>query len=642
MISIQKIKEVGIPKNTNKLNNISLTPAAVYNDSINLYDAVITILNSSVVTPSSFSINQTTNTIELIVGGQAYTINAANTALAGAMTSTQVNNLNTLRLLTGTNPGDSSFGSLITGNIIPPSSNILQAFQSLSNAIANLVSNPVGNGIYGSSGTIANDAIATTLSTFFLQTPTSNSRVTIGDRNNIVGGYHLDLRPATDIYIGKNDSSLNRIAPYLLFTNTTTTLRNTGGDELIFTNVGTDPSFLNARLQFKINGLSSLFQGLVYNANYRANFVARSLVDKEYVDDLISNINTLNNSIYTGSGLIPPNVVATQQGTFTIDNSSLHTIFIGNGNSNRLGLSPSSVTLGWPGSASGVIYTTNAGVTLQGNSSTTPSTVVIGSNGGGSMNFTNQVQIFNTNGKGLEYGNNYGTTFSNRSLVDKEYVDSKIGVNTNLTTVYFNNKVTIESSSGGDTDINAASTTQAGVMTTDQVTKLDNTHTALGNASNNTMGIVSSPQELLSNDVSARNLFTQIDGYLKIIHNTQDNYVRQAGTENLNGTGIASDGVIRKVLRIEPLPGNTVTISIDGTGLASKQLYGQVFTFFGKIGTTGAITFQISTGESLVVFKNGVTTTAPTTGGYTVNTPDRFYKFELVVVPDFVYLTEFA
>jgi len=640
MLSLQKIKEVGIPKNTNKLNNLSLTPAAVYNDSVNLYDAVITILNTSTLSPVGFVINQYTNTVDLVVAGNPYTINAANTALAGVMTSTQVNNLNTLRILTGTNPGDVSFGNSITGNIIPASSNILGAFQAVSNAITNLISNPPGNGIYGGTGTIPDTTIATTVGTFFLQTPTTGSRVTIGDRNGIAGGLNIDLRPGTDIFIGKNNSSADRTTPYLLITDDSTTLKHTGGDELIFTNSGLINSCLNVRLQFKVKGISSLFQGLVYDTNYSANFVNRSLVDKEYVDNLVNNINTLNNSIYTSSGLVPANVTATQQGAFTISNQNLHTTFIGSGAGNRISLSPTNITIGNPGTANGTIYTTSNGVILQGNSSLlgTPSTLTLGSTGGGNLSLTGQFLITNTTGAGIEYGANYNTTFTNRSLVDKAYVDSKIGVNTDLTTVYFTDKVTVESSSGGDTDINAASTTQAGVMTSTQVTTLNNVYTAVGAGVSNTMGIVSSPEQLLTNDVSARNLFTQIDGYLKVNIPSQLSYLRQAGLEVL-GQSKDTKGVIHKILRIEPLPNTTVTIDIDGT---VSNIYGQQFTIYGKIGTAGTITFNMSTGEDLIVFKNGVVTSAPTINTYSVNTPNRYYKFDIVVTPGVVYLTELA
>ena len=45
MISIDKVKLIGIPKNTSRLNNKVYTPSALPNESVNLYEAGTIILD---------------------------------------------------------------------------------------------------------------------------------------------------------------------------------------------------------------------------------------------------------------------------------------------------------------------------------------------------------------------------------------------------------------------------------------------------------------------------------------------------------------------------------------------------------------------------------------------------------------------
>lgn len=47
MLTIEQIKQVGIPRNISRLNNRGLTPGAFPNESINLYDAIVTAAGTS-------------------------------------------------------------------------------------------------------------------------------------------------------------------------------------------------------------------------------------------------------------------------------------------------------------------------------------------------------------------------------------------------------------------------------------------------------------------------------------------------------------------------------------------------------------------------------------------------------------------
>ncbi len=47
MLTIEQIKQVGIPRNISRLNNRGLTPGAFPNESINLYDAIVAVAGTS-------------------------------------------------------------------------------------------------------------------------------------------------------------------------------------------------------------------------------------------------------------------------------------------------------------------------------------------------------------------------------------------------------------------------------------------------------------------------------------------------------------------------------------------------------------------------------------------------------------------
>ena len=56
MLTIEQIKKVGIPYNISRLNNSALTPAALPNNSVNLYEAIKVVLEEYELIPTPTSL----------------------------------------------------------------------------------------------------------------------------------------------------------------------------------------------------------------------------------------------------------------------------------------------------------------------------------------------------------------------------------------------------------------------------------------------------------------------------------------------------------------------------------------------------------------------------------------------------------
>ena len=148
-LTIDRLKKVDIPLNaSNKPNNLytAITGIQLYNDSVNLYEAIKLMLGESdfvtnlgnTLYPNSVTITSST--------GTSTTIPAATTSLSGVMSAADKVNLENLIVLSGVNGGALNLGTF-TGSVIPDNSNIKQALQALE-------SNLGGNGIYGGSGDV--------------------------------------------------------------------------------------------------------------------------------------------------------------------------------------------------------------------------------------------------------------------------------------------------------------------------------------------------------------------------------------------------------------------------------------------------------------------------------------------------------
>lgn len=149
MLSIDKIKEYWVQKNTSRPNNLndSLHNLAVYNDAINLYQAIEAVVQDSVV--SDFNTNlgavYSASNVEITSStGTDVTIDSASSSLAGLMSSTDKNNLTKLGTLSGVSLGSTNLGSF-TGSIIQDNRTIKQALQDLETSLDSGTGLSLGN-----------------------------------------------------------------------------------------------------------------------------------------------------------------------------------------------------------------------------------------------------------------------------------------------------------------------------------------------------------------------------------------------------------------------------------------------------------------------------------------------------------------
>jgi hypothetical protein len=157
---------------------------------------------------------------------------------------------------------------------------------------------------------------------------------------------------------------------------------------------------------FEITQVSSVFtdtinsRGIQYAADYSANFTARSLVDKDYVDTVSGA------TFYSSDGTIAAQSRLIQGTANTTITFSTNDLLSSNwSNRGRLVVAPSGSTFGHQnGDGAGAI---TAAMTIASSNSA----------------FTVTDSI---NSKGLVYSQDYSANFTNRSLTDKAYVDTKV------------------------------------------------------------------------------------------------------------------------------------------------------------------------------------------------------------------------
>jgi YVTN family beta-propeller protein len=150
---------------------------------------------------------------------------------------------------------------------------------------------------------------------------------------------------------------------------------------------------------------SSNFAGIQYNIDFSSNFTARSLVDKDYVDNQISLVGAPNLSqvMNIGNDTGSNNLIV---GTSTYIKSS-------NGGGR--------IDLDFGSLANIVLISTddaaqNTAYILLNNSDIETLSGLLDIT-------TTDSRITTTNGEGLKYTNDYSSGYVNRSLVDKQYVD---------------------------------------------------------------------------------------------------------------------------------------------------------------------------------------------------------------------------
>jgi hypothetical protein len=173
MPTIEKIKNYALPLNASRKNNLNefLGGVAVYNDSINLYDAIVTVLQSTGgggITNLSYTPSPTQGTVVSDTGTDAI-ITEATISNAGLLVPADKSKLNNLLvtqqvnldvleqqvadLITLAGTTASNLGSF-TGTLIPDNQSIKDALQYLETAIQSTGGNSE-NGIVGN-GTTSN------------------------------------------------------------------------------------------------------------------------------------------------------------------------------------------------------------------------------------------------------------------------------------------------------------------------------------------------------------------------------------------------------------------------------------------------------------------------------------------------------
>jgi hypothetical protein len=228
------------------------------------------------------------------------------------------------------------------------------------------------------------------------------------------------------------DSRLGHLSSTDLF------FQTLGGDGLIFT--AQSESIL-------ININTGSPQGLVYNADYSANYTNRSLTDKEYVDNVASGLLSDGSGTTVNSGAVdlggtltsPVEIVGSEIMSFGLSGNRIDGFFVyTDGGINLIAEQGASVSI--------QVNDSNQNIGIVNNGANGEIVIESGGSGGAifidsSSNFEatclNQtIQLSasgmsitdNANNKGLVYVADYSSNFTDRSLIDKAYVDTLVGV----------------------------------------------------------------------------------------------------------------------------------------------------------------------------------------------------------------------
>lgn len=136
MLTIEKIQQVELPSNLWRQNNRAYASVSPYNHAVNLYDAVVAIIDSvggDGTTNLGASQAANTTTITSSSGDDVIILGADDTR-SGVMTATQAENLDALVTLSGVSAGAEHLGTF-TGSTIADSSTIKTALQALETAL---------------------------------------------------------------------------------------------------------------------------------------------------------------------------------------------------------------------------------------------------------------------------------------------------------------------------------------------------------------------------------------------------------------------------------------------------------------------------------------------------------------------------
>lgn len=208
MLTIDKIKEYWISKNTSRVNNLypAQKSVAIYNDAINVYELVTTVIEDyGTLTGTDLGASQGSTSVTITSStGSPTTILDATTLRSGVMTATQAEQLSNLVTLSGV--VTDTLGTF-TGTTIPDNSNIKDALQELETFVEALGGGADGNGIYDGSGTVPTSTVVTVTDTLDINAPNAGGSIRIGDytaaSDGTYGGYTLDLRSDGSASLGR-------------------------------------------------------------------------------------------------------------------------------------------------------------------------------------------------------------------------------------------------------------------------------------------------------------------------------------------------------------------------------------------------------------------------------------------------------
>ncbi len=159
--------------------------------------------------------------------------------------------------------------------------------------------------------------------------------------------------------------------------------------------------------------------GLRYESDFSADFVDRSLVDKEYVDNRVASST---NNIYGTDGYLASDRIVNGIGRglyVSTTNGGFFDADIRDGSDlGFIHVRPDEVEMNVanPSQYSGLVFN-SGGVSFTHNASASTTQFYIGSN----MMLTDGMNL-----RGIEYAADYSANYTNRTLVDKEYVDNLV------------------------------------------------------------------------------------------------------------------------------------------------------------------------------------------------------------------------
>ena len=398
--------------------------------------------------------NQTTNSnsvafgnLNQSTGAQSFSVN--NTNLASGTNSFAINQLNRASGLNSFVGGYNSTGSTLGNFIHSYNSSVSGFYSSILGGIDNNVNGDksvviggTGNTVGGENSVIVggNNLTLNKDNTVLVPSLIVNGGVIIGTLGTGTSLFNLGLDASGNVVTGTTAGSLeetlvvgnttgnnNILSPIgygLVSENTGTTAGYViqSGRATMYANDGilpfpTDDAYIDVLTNgsVAIQGTSALdinfatinvtgsgtFSGMTYNADYSSNFTNRSLVDKGYVDNAITGNTISLSQVLTNGNSTGGNNIQTSSGDYIGSNPLSASRSNIQFNSNNLYFHSYNAGFGDPDYGGNSIELHTTGITV-----------------------SNTLGTF----RGIEYDADYSSNYTNRSLVDKEYVDGLITV----------------------------------------------------------------------------------------------------------------------------------------------------------------------------------------------------------------------